>query len=150
MLTCPRLNADVCGTTLQSIWSGGRLTLLTLLLCWQVPSLFQDDLFFVLDNESRPDFRWLIMGPARSGSSFHKDPNATSAWNAVIKGSKKWILFPPNTTPPGLPAFALTTCSAQLLVCCMCNLYSTPQLLCSCVHHGCIQYNFNLIESSSG
>ena len=24
-----------------------------------------------------------IMGPAKSGSTFHKDPNATSAWNAV-------------------------------------------------------------------
>ena len=128
MLTCPRLNADVCETTLQSMGLEGGLpgsVLLTLLLCLQVPSLFQDDLFSVLDNESRPDFRWLIMGPARSGSSFHKDPNATSAWNAVIKGSKKWILFPPNSTPPGLPAFALTTFGAYLLVCCMCNLYAT-------------------------
>ncbi|GJP50296.1 hypothetical protein CLOM_g9430 [Closterium sp. NIES-68] len=48
----------------------------------------------------RPDFRWLIMGPARSGSSWHIDPNSTCAWNAVITGSKKWILFPPNDGPP--------------------------------------------------
>ena len=61
--------------------------------------------------------RWLIVGPERSGSTFHKDPNATryigsklskvlvnnivySAWNAVIRGLKYWIMFP---TAPGFP-----------------------------------------------
>ena len=43
------------------------------------------------------------MGPSRSGSTFHKDPNSTSAWNAVIRGSKKWIMYPPGITPPGNP-----------------------------------------------
>ena len=67
----------------------------------QVPEHFEADLFSVLGEDSRPDYRWLIMGPERSGSTFHKDPNATSAWNAVVRGSKKWILFPPHITPPG-------------------------------------------------
>ena len=40
------------------------------------PESFGKDLFSVLDTE-RPDCRWLIMGPMRSGSTFHKDPNAT-------------------------------------------------------------------------
>lgn len=68
---------------------------------YQVPSYFSEDLFKVLDDK-RPDYRWLIIGPTRSGSSFHKDPNATSAWNAVIKGRKKWVMFPPDIIPPGI------------------------------------------------
>ena len=40
------------------------------------PSCFGEDLFEVL-AEQRPDRRWLIVGPERSGSTFHKDPNAT-------------------------------------------------------------------------
>lgn len=40
------------------------------------PGCFGEDLFSVL-GEQRPDSRWLIVGPERSGSTFHKDPNAT-------------------------------------------------------------------------
>ncbi|RKP26289.1 hypothetical protein SYNPS1DRAFT_6570, partial [Syncephalis pseudoplumigaleata] len=69
-----------------------------------VPAYFREDLFSHLGEEQRPDYRWLIVGPARSGSTFHKDPNATSAWNAVVTGAKKWILFPPETMPPGVYA----------------------------------------------
>ncbi|GMH45627.1 hypothetical protein BSKO_13584 [Bryopsis sp. KO-2023] len=69
---------------------------------YRVPEYFQEDFFSVLGASARPDYRWIIIGPERSGSSFHKDPNSTSAWNAVIKGKKKWILFPPNITPPGV------------------------------------------------
>lgn len=68
------------------------------------PICFGADLFSVL-NAQRPDSRWLIVGPARSGSTFHKDPNATSAWNAVLKGQKYWILFPSSSSlppPPGV------------------------------------------------
>lgn len=32
----------------------------------------------VLDAD-RPDWRWLIIGPARSGSAFHVDPNQVSS-----------------------------------------------------------------------
>lgn len=64
-----------------------------------IPECFGEDFFSVLDDQ-RPDHRWLIVGPERSGSTFHKDPNATSAWNAVIRGLKYWIMFP---TAPGFP-----------------------------------------------
>eukprot|EP00943_MAST-04B_sp_MAST-4B-sp1_P002382 g2382.t1 len=71
---------------------------------YTVPSFFagENDLFSLLGEEKRPDYRWLIAGPARSGSSFHIDPNGTNAWNAVIKGKKKWIMFPPHIVPPGV------------------------------------------------
>lgn len=66
------------------------------------PPCFGPDLFAEL-GPARPDCRWLILGPARSGSTFHKDPNATSAWNAVLTGAKYWLMFPPSdTTPPGI------------------------------------------------
>ncbi|OGM43904.1 F-box and JmjC domain protein [Aspergillus bombycis] len=68
------------------------------------PPCFGDDFFSVLGND-RPDRQWLIIGPERSGSTFHKDPNATSAWNAVVRGSKYWIMFPSSSKlppPPGV------------------------------------------------
>lgn len=40
------------------------------------PGCFGEDLFSAL-GEQRPDSRWLIIGPEKSGSTFHKDPNAT-------------------------------------------------------------------------
>ncbi|KAL9634384.1 MAG: hypothetical protein Q9164_004119 [Protoblastenia rupestris] len=66
------------------------------------PSCFGHDIFSVL-GPKRPDHRWLIIGPERSGSTFHKDPNATSAWNAVIRGAKYWIMFPPRPNDPPPP-----------------------------------------------
>lgn len=65
------------------------------------PDCFGPDLFELLGT-ARPAHRWLIIGPERSGSSFHKDPNATSAWNAVIEGAKYWIMFPPSASVPGV------------------------------------------------
>ncbi|CAK9261210.1 unnamed protein product [Sphagnum jensenii] len=68
---------------------------------YDIPVYFREDLFSILGND-HPDFRWLIAGPARSGSSFHIDPNSTSAWNAVVRGSKKWLLYPLEVVPPGV------------------------------------------------
>lgn len=65
------------------------------------PDCFGPDLFEAFGDE-RPAHRWLIVGPKRSGSTFHKDPNGTSAWNAVIQGSKYWIMFPPTAQVPGV------------------------------------------------
>ncbi|KAI3968881.1 hypothetical protein MKX01_029031 [Papaver californicum] len=74
---------------------------------YEFPQYFREDLF-----------RWVIIGPAGSGSSFHIDPNSTSAWNAVIKGSKKWVLFPPEVVPPGVhpsPDGAEVACPVSII-----------------------------------
>ncbi|PQP96249.1 F-box protein [Prunus yedoensis var. nudiflora] len=84
---------------------------------YEVPVYFREDLFGVLGSE-RPDYRWIIIGLAGSGSSFHIDPNSTSAWNAVIKGSKKWVLFPPDVVPPGVhpsPDGAEVACPVSII-----------------------------------
>jgi hypothetical protein len=64
------------------------------------------DLFGVLGREARPDYRWLICGPKKSGSIFHIDPNQTNAWNVSVQGRKKWIFYPPSVSPPGVMSSA--------------------------------------------
>jgi hypothetical protein len=59
-------------------------------------------IIFVLGPQRRPDKRWIIVGGARSGSAWHVDPNGCSAWNAVLRGRKRWLFFPPTVTPPGV------------------------------------------------
>jgi hypothetical protein len=68
---------------------------------YSVPKYFPEDYFSYLEHPHRPSFRWILVGPARSGATFHKDPNHTSAWNGLLWGLKKWLLYPPNTIPPG-------------------------------------------------
>ena len=79
-------------------------------LCPELPSMYtippywaaDRDLFGLLGEEERPDYRWLIVGAPCSGSAFHIDPNGTSAWNAVFSGSKKWIMAPKSVQIPGV------------------------------------------------
>ncbi|KXZ56197.1 hypothetical protein GPECTOR_1g170 [Gonium pectorale] len=97
---------------------------------YEVPHVFDKDYFSVLGG-GRPAFRWLVLGPARAGASWHVDPSLTSAWNALLSGGsrvrarrqrggrarggstdcmrvphprrKRWALYPPHMPPPGVP-----------------------------------------------
>ena len=44
-----------------------------------------------------PSSRFLVGGPG-TGSHLHVDPVATSAWNALVEGTKRWVLI--ESAPP--------------------------------------------------
>ncbi|KAG2440826.1 hypothetical protein HXX76_003681 [Chlamydomonas incerta] len=70
---------------------------------YDIPAVFDQDYFGVLPGGGRPHHRWLVLGPARAGASWHVDPSLTSAWNALLSGRKRWALYPPHSPPPGVP-----------------------------------------------
>lgn len=69
---------------------------------YTVPEYFTEDLFELMEEEDRPDYRWILLGPNGSATPFHVDPHNSSAWNAVIEGAKRVSFYPPDVVPPGV------------------------------------------------
>ena len=54
----------------------------------------------LLPRKLRPCWKWLYMGPPRSGSWTHIDFMGTAAWNMVFVGEKAWRFYPPHRRSP--------------------------------------------------
>lgn len=60
-----------------------------------------------LPVDGRPDWAWLMIGGAGTGSPMHVDTMASAAWNLLCAGRKTWTFHPPTRAeewhllPPG-------------------------------------------------
>lgn len=68
----------------------------TLLKDFKVPDVFSQDFLNLVGMDKKPPWRWWCIGPERSGTTMHKDPLGTSAWNAVTHGYKRWLCIEPQ------------------------------------------------------
>ena len=70
---------------------------------YSVPSCFSKCMFGLVHPRydsiggGRPPYRWVLVGPERSGTGLHIDPLRTNAWVTLLEGRKRWLLFPHGT-----------------------------------------------------
>ncbi|EER11012.1 Protein psr-1, putative [Perkinsus marinus ATCC 50983] len=70
---------------------------------YEVFDYFKKDMYDLLNGTPyRPRNAWLMVGGPGAASKWHVDPNATHAWNAVARGSKRWFMLPPSCIPVGV------------------------------------------------
>ena len=74
-------------------------SLAKLLEDFTAPRYFVEDCYDA-SEEARslfPKAKFFIVGGARTGTGLHVDPSCTSAWNTLLCGRKRWVLFPPGS-----------------------------------------------------
>jgi len=52
-----------------------------------------------IDKGRLDDYRFVYLGPKGSWTPLHHDVLASFSWSANLCGVKRWMLFPPETTP---------------------------------------------------
>jgi hypothetical protein len=62
---------------------------------WTDANGFEDD----INNSKKDDYRFLYLGPFGSSTLCHHDVLRSCSWSANVAGLKRWILFPPASTP---------------------------------------------------
>ena len=105
------------------------------------PTLFDEDLMALStdddasidDNETRPPFRWFLLGARGSGTDIHRDPPNTAAWNALLSGRKRWALFPPHLTPEEVVDLTSSRCLIFLFQTCAYRQHSQPPYVTPCI-----------------
>lgn len=65
---------------------------------FEPPAYFRDDLYDTTEYTRAffPLYRYYVIGVERTGSNLHVDPSCTTAWNTLLCGRKRWVLFPPG------------------------------------------------------
>eukprot|EP01059_Diplonema_ambulator_P030874 TRINITY_DN5473_c0_g1_i1.p1 TRINITY_DN5473_c0_g1~~TRINITY_DN5473_c0_g1_i1.p1 ORF type:complete len:493 (+),score=162.41 TRINITY_DN5473_c0_g1_i1:180-1658(+) len=66
-----------------------------------VPTAFASDIYASY-RHFFPTYRYMVIGGDRTGTHMHTDPKYTCAFNTLLSGQKRWVLFPPHVSKADL------------------------------------------------
>ncbi|CAE7203442.1 PSR [Symbiodinium sp. CCMP2456] len=75
---------------------------------FDIPKIFGEDLYDLAPEVREflplPCHLFVLVGGRRTGSNMHKDPKWSSAWNTLLCGKKRWVMFPRDTAASAIGA----------------------------------------------